>query len=145
MGAAKGVVAGVVLGVVGFILFLSFLPGSVQILHSTGVLKSNIDVFWDSACTNKTVEINWGALEPGEETSVVLYLVNNKDSYATMMLDTENWNPMDAVYYMTLLWNCSYPLPPDTVVPVKLTLRVDNYVKGITTFGFDIVMHATWT
>jgi len=117
---------------------------NVQILHNTGRVKSNIEVYWNAECSNITEFINWGVLSPGDEKSVTVYIRNNEDSYATMSLNTDNWNPSNAQRYMNLYWNCPSKIMSNGVVPVQLTLQVAESITAVAIFSFDILIIGEW-
>jgi len=66
-------------------------------LSSTGTVKAiNVEVFWDSDCTQIVSDIDWGLVEPGENTSNTVYLKNTGNAPLTLNLSCSNWIPATA-------------------------------------------------
>jgi hypothetical protein len=114
-------------------------------INSTGNIKAvGVGVYWDSACTNQTSSLDWGALAPGSTGSVMLYVKNNGTVPVTLNISFGGWNPTSAVTYLTPGWNCTnYVLGSGLVVASMLTLAVSQSITGITSFSFDITMTGT--
>lgn len=101
--------------------------------------ETNIGVYWDSACTRRVISIEWGTLYPGEIVNKIVYVRNEISNTLVIFFETENWEPSNAVYYLSVAWNWpSKFLYRNQVVPIKLTLKVLPN-QGITAFSFDIV------
>ncbi len=107
-----------------------------------GKLKAvNLGLYWDNACTNTTVAVDWGLFSPGAASSVTLYVRNEGSSAVKLNLTTRNWNPANASEYMTLAWNREgQVLEPQTVTTATLTLSVSANISGITDFSFDTIV-----
>jgi hypothetical protein len=101
----------------------------------------NLGLYWDNACSNATVAVDWGQLSPGAASSVTLYVQNQGSSAIKLNLTTRNWNPGNASKYLTLTWNREgQVLEPQTVVIATLTLSVSADISGITDFSFDTIV-----
>ena len=123
---------------------LSLVQTSRTIPNSGSLKGIGVGVYWDSACTNRTSSISWGALEPGSNKTVTVYVKNEGNSVATLSKSTQNWNPSTASGSMTLNWNyAGQTLSMNQVLQVKLTLTIAPTISGIATFGFDILITAT--
>jgi hypothetical protein len=121
---------------------------SVQInstIPNTGTLRTvGVGVYWDTAFTNKTTSISWGALDPGSKKNVTVYIRNEGYSGATLSMQTSNWNPSTASTYMALTWNYNGQLiNVGAAIVVKFTLSVSSSVSGITSFSFNITITTT--
>jgi len=98
-------------------------------------------LYWDSACANKTVAVDWGPFSPGASSSVTLYVRNEGDSAVKLNLTTCNWNPADASELITLTWDREGQIiEPQTVAAATLSLSVPASISGITGFSFDTIV-----
>jgi hypothetical protein len=107
-----------------------------------GKLKAvDLGLYWDNACTNATVGVDWGPLSPGASSNVTLYVRNQGDSAVKLNLTTRNWNPANASELITLSWNREgQVIEPQTVTVATLSLSVAANINGITDFGFDTIV-----
>jgi len=88
--------------------------------------------------------VTWGTLQPGESQNLICYIKNEGSSPTTLSLETSSWSPTEAQTYLDLSWNYNgYPIGPDEVVQIMLTLSVDSNIEGISTFSFDITIVAS--
>jgi hypothetical protein len=98
----------------------------------------NLGLYWNNACTNATVSVDWGLFSPGAASSITLYVRNEGSLAIKLNLTTRNWNPASASEYVTLTWNREGQiLEPQTVMTATLTLSVSANIGGITGFSFD--------
>ena len=103
-----------------------------------------VGIYWDQACTTRTLSVDWGPIEPGSNSSALVYIRNEGDSAVYLWMATSNWTPAVASGQMTLNWSYSGQiLDADQVIPIKLNLFVSSSVSGITDFSFDIIITAT--
>lgn len=101
----------------------------------------NLGLYWDNACTNTTVAVDWGLFSPGAASSVTLYVRNEGSSAVKLNLTTRNWNPANASEHITLTWNREGQVfEPQTVATATLTLSVSANISGITDFSFDTLV-----
>jgi hypothetical protein len=116
--------------------------GSVAYAYSMkGV---GVGIYWDQACTNRTLSLDWGAIELGSNSAVLVYVRNEGDSAVSLWIEPSNWTPIVASGQMALNWSyLGQILDVDQVIPVELNLFVSPSVSGITDFSFDIVITAT--
>ncbi len=114
-------------------------------IHSTGSIKGvGLGVYWDSQCTNATSSLDFGQLEPGSSKNIPLYLKNEGNSALTLNMTSENWDPANAIDYMTLTWNREgQQISPDEVIGFVITLSVSGNVQGISSFSLDIIISGT--
>lgn len=128
--------------VLGTILVNSVSNRTVAYAYSmSGV---GVGIYWDQACTNRTLSLDWGLIAPGSNSTVMVYVRNEGDSAVSLWMATSNWTPSVASGYMTLSWTYSGRiLSAYEVIPVELILNVYPTVSGISDFGFDIVITAT--
>ena len=112
--------------------------------YANSVRGIGVGIYWDQECTNRTLSLNWGPIEPGSNSTVMVYVRNEAESAVSLWLATSNWTPLVALSYMTLIW--TYPgriLSADEVIPMKLILDVSPTIIGISDFSFDIVITTT--
>jgi hypothetical protein len=110
------------------------------------VMGFGAEIYWDQGCTNRTLSINWGSIEPGSNQTFTVYIGNEGDSAARLSMTTSNWAPSAAMSHMTLNWNYSGQiLSVSQVIPMELILAVSPNVTGITNFSFDVTIATTTT
>jgi hypothetical protein len=112
------------------------LGSSGSILTTVGV-----GVYSNPHCSNAVISIPWGELEPGSSQNYQVYIRNEGISGSVLSLQTSNWSPSSASYYIELGW--SYRggiLTPGDVIPVTFKLTVSSSIEGITNFSFDITI-----
>jgi len=141
----KVVILTFVAGIIITLITIEVLSLNAQELHHSGTIVSNIGVYYDSMCTNETINIYWGILTPSEVKNVDLFIKNNKNTTMTMTMSTDKWNPLNATNYFSLTWNyTSKQITPYSIIPVKLTLNVSENVTGINDFSFNIIITGSW-
>lgn len=107
-------------------------------LHLIGV-----EAYWDQNCTDIVRWVDWGIIEPGDNSTVSFYVKNKGTNNATLSINASNWEPLNASRYLTLSWNYSGAvLQPEQLVPVTLILNVNINVTGFEFFSFDIWIFA---
>lgn len=129
---------------------------------SIGTIKTlGVEVYWDENLENRTTEVYWGTIYPGDLIPLDrLYVRSISNSNTTLHLGTANWTFRDADdnivsqpdSYMNLTWDYDEALvQPDEVVQVTLTLSVSSFsdfiyylvANDVTTFSFDILIWAS--
>lgn len=117
---------------------------SRTISNAGSVVTIGVGIYWDRECTSRVSVIDWGALEPGSDRSVAVYIRNEGSSPAGLTMHTANWNPPDASKYVVLSWNREgYSAGIAEVIQATFTLSISADIAGITTFGFDIIITAS--
>ena len=100
-----------------------------------------VGVYWDHACTNRTLSLNWGHIKAGSNSTLTVYIKNEGRSAVSLWLRTSRATPSTALDYMTLTWTYSGRiLSVDEVIPVELILNVSPTITGITNFSFDTII-----
>ena len=114
-------------------------------IPSSGTVKAvNVGVYWDSACTNVTISIPWGFVEPGTVTTCTVYVKNSGNVPLTLGLAASNWSPAQASTHITLTWDKQGTmLEAGAVAKAVLTLSVSSTITGIQSFSFDITFEGT--
>ena len=112
------------------------------VLQNVGNVKTiNVEVYWDSNCTNEVSLINWGIIEPGTTENVTVYILNTGNSNIMLSMNTTNWSPSSAPDYITLSWDYEdQSVGPSQVLQTTLTLSMSPSIQGITSFAFDLVI-----
>lgn len=111
-------------------------------LSSSGTVNTiNVEVFWDVNCTQIISDIDWGVLDPGENTSKTIYVKNTGSTAMMLNLTYSGWNPVEAGTYLSLTWDKEGAIVTvDEVVSTMLTLHVSDTIAGITSYSFDITI-----
>lgn len=111
-------------------------------LSSSGTVNTiNVEVFWDVNCTQIITDIDWGVLDPGENTSKTIYVKNTGSTAMMLNLTYSGWNPVEAGTYLSLTWDKEGAIVTvDEVVSTMLTLHVSDTIAGITSYSFDITI-----
>lgn len=101
-------------------------------------------VYWDQACTNRTLSLDWGLLDPGSNNTLTVYIRNEGNSAVHLWLDTSDWTPSAASGYMALSWNYSGQiLGTYQLAPVALNLCVSPSIIEINHFTFTTTVYTT--
>jgi hypothetical protein len=116
--------------------------GSNKNLVNAGPVKAfGVGIYWDQACTNRTLSLDWGSIEAGSNKTLTIYIKNEANSEVSVWLGAANWTPSASLDYISLNWNYSGQiLKADEVIPLELTLTVYPNISGITGFNFDTII-----
>ena len=126
------------LTIIAFGAFIASGGSAKSIVYASSVNGVGTGIYWDQACTNRTLSLPWGSVEAGSNTTLTIYIKNEGNSAAPLSLETSNWNPSAAINNISLKWNYSgQVLSAGQVIPIELTLTVCATVSGITNFSFD--------
>jgi len=119
--------------------------GSITaVAHAGSVEGLGAGIYWDQACTNRTLSLNWGFIETGSNNTLTVYIRNERNSAVSLWLRTSNWAPSASADFMSLNWNYSgQVLNADQVIPLELTLTVYPTISEITVFTFDTIITTT--
>jgi len=124
----------------------ALLQAQRRIVATVTIKTVGVGVYHDASATLPVTEINWGVKEPGSVSTYPMYIKNEGTSDVVLSLATEEWNPPEAVNYITLGWTYdSSALTPNQIIQVDFVLTIDSNITGITTFTFTIVVIATST
>jgi hypothetical protein len=117
---------------------------SRNVAYANSVRGIGVGIYWDRDCTNSVLSLDWGLIEPGANSTVMVYVRNEGDSAVSLWKATHNWTPSVASDYMTLDWTYSgRNLGANEVIPIELILDVSPTISGITDFSLDIIITAT--
>ena len=107
-----------------------------NLVHAQTIKGIGVGIYWDQACLNQTLSLNWGTIAAGTSKNLTVYIKNEGNSAISMSLSTSNWNPPSASSYISLNWNyTNQRLKTNEVIPIELTLTVSPTIDGITNFN----------
>jgi hypothetical protein len=117
------------------------------VFRNTAIVKSiDVGAYWDELCFNSIGAndgIDWGAIGPGENSTVVVYLRNEGNWRFTLSVRAANWSSPEAERYITFTTDYSGELiAVDGVIPVELALFISPDIRDVASFSFDIVIEA---
>ena len=114
-------------------------------ISNVGTVKTvNLTVWQDENRTIPLTSIDWGLLAPGQSKTVEAYLLSDGNTETILSIAIENWNPINASFYLAIMWDReNYTLQPKQVCLSSLTLTVDPDITGIENFSFGILLTAT--
>jgi len=127
------IIAAVFLALISGITVSGLLTQS-KILTSSGSVKSiNVEVYFDSLCTQVANSLDWGTPGPGDIFNKTVYIKNSGTVPVNLSLMTSSWTP--------LVWDSEgATVGAGQVLPVVLTLTVFDTITGITEFSFNIII-----
>lgn len=104
----------------------------------------DVEVYWDSGCTDTVTAVNWDILEPGMTFAKVMHVKNTGNAPLTLSMTCERWNPPEAEMHIDLVLDEDGTIvQPGVVVPVHVTLTVSPSISEITDFTFDMIITGT--
>jgi len=130
-----------VLGVSAVFIAYGIISGSFTV-NNTGYVKAiGVSVYFNAECTNEAHSIDWGYLQPGKNKSVTVYIKNNGTIPMILSHNTQNWTPPVAENYIIFSWDGEGKIVENGhVIPVILTLHVDENITDVESFSFDLVI-----
>jgi hypothetical protein len=78
-------------------------------------------------------------LSPGENKNITIYVRNEDNTTITLTISTLNWKPEEALQFLT--FSCTSnntTIEPQKTAKITLTLQVEQNIKNIKDFSFDI-------
>ena len=120
------------------------MPLQTKVLVYAQTIKGiGVGIYWDQACLNQTLSLNWGTIGAGTSKNLTVYIRNEGNSAISMSLSTSDWTPPSASSYISLNWNyTNQRLKTNEVIPTELTLTVSPTIDGITNFNHIITITA---
>ncbi|MEM2972088.1 MAG: hypothetical protein QW270_06690 [Candidatus Bathyarchaeia archaeon] len=114
-------------------------------ISSQGIIKTiNLKAYQDSACTIPLTKIDWGTLTPDTIATYNIYLLNDGNTNTTLTMTTEDWNPSNAINYISLTWDAEgKTLEPNKPLQVTFTLTISKDIERINSFSFYIIILAS--
>ena len=133
-----------ILTIVTLVAFTSNFVSITNLVRADTVKGIGVGIYWDQACTNKTVLLNWESTDAGATNNLTVYVRNEVDSAVSLLLGTSKWIPSASSDYISLNWNYSgQVLSVDQVIPLKLILAVSPNISEITDFSFNTIITIT--
>jgi hypothetical protein len=100
-----------------------------------------IDIYSDPECQFLMSNVEWGEIEAGDNSHIQIYIKNNGETSVIISLESENWSSETAQENMDLSWDYNgSPISTGDVLPVTLTLNVNDDCPEFDSFGFDIII-----
>src|SRR3990172_9431211 len=65
----------------------------ISVVHAGSVEGLGTGIYWDQACTNRTLSLDWGLIEAGSNNALTVYVRNECNSAVSLWLSTSNWTP----------------------------------------------------
>ena len=78
---------------------------NVSISTRGSILTVGVGVFWDQDCNNPVSSLSWGVVKPGTTKNITVYIGNEGNSRITIILNTTDWDPLNASNYIDLSWD----------------------------------------
>lgn len=115
-----------------------------RFVHASNVNGLGVGIYWDQACINRTLSLNWGPIDAGSNNTLTIYIRNEMSSTASLSLQTTDFTPSASSSDIALSWNYSgQVLSEGQVIPLELTLTVLPEISGITNFSFNTIITAS--
>ncbi|MCW3986409.1 MAG: hypothetical protein NWE91_08410 [Candidatus Bathyarchaeota archaeon] len=134
----------ITMAVAAVVITSGLLFGSQTINNQGNVNSVGVGVYWENACINEILTIDWGYMEPGASQNVTIYIQNEGTVPMTLNMTTDNWIPSSASTYMTLSWDSEgSQVNANSVLETVLTLSVASNISEISSFSFDITITGT--
>jgi hypothetical protein len=109
-----------------------------SVVEANSVVAIGAGIYWDQACTNKTLSFNWGLIELSSSNNLTVYVKNECNSAVSLELIAATWAPSATSKYISLNWNYTGQiLKTGEVIPIELTLKVNPAIVDITNFSFE--------
>ena len=100
-----------------------------------------IETYWDSKCTIRVSSIDWGALEPGTNKTVTLFIKNKGKTPVTLSYYVANCEPFEITNWLTLAWDYTgQSIKFKEVIQVVFDLYTSENADPMETFSFDIII-----
>ena len=135
----------VVIMIVGFLAIAStgLLINDKSTLNGT-IQALNVEVYKNHNATQNCTQINFGDLSPGAVSNQTVYIKNSGTKSASLSMNVEDWNPIQAGSSLVLSWNRKdHVLLPGELINATFALDADESVEGFSDFSFNIIIVST--
>ena len=131
--------------IVGFLTITSTgLLVTDQSTLNTTIQTLNVEIYKNPNATQNLTQINFGNLSPGAVSNQTVYIKNNGSKSASLSMNAENWNPIQANSSLVLSWNRKdHILHPGELINATFTLDADESIDGFSDFSFNIIIVST--
>ena len=110
-----------------------------QIPDQSSNEPAGFEAYWDSRGTQRVTSIEWGALEPGANESITMFIKNKGKSPITLSYFLSNWQTTELETYLDLTWDYDGQIINfKEMIPVTFTLHAAENAQTIEHFNFDI-------
>jgi hypothetical protein len=126
-------------------LAVSGILSTSRTIGSSGTVKAiNVEVYWDSECTQVVSEVDWGFCDPGSTIDKTVYIKNTGNAPLALSMTYSGWSPTEASDYISLSWDSEgAEIAAGSVKTAVLTLSISETITGIMDFSFNIVIEGT--
>ncbi len=130
-----GIIAIIALAITSGLVVSGLLTVS-KTLSSTGTVKAiNVEVYWDSSCTQVVNSIDWGIPGPGDSVSQTVYVKNDGNAPMNVSLSASGWSPVGADTYLGVSWDREgASIAAGEVLQAVITMDVSSSITGISGF-----------
>lgn len=120
-------------------------PPTTYTIGTTGIIiEGDITVgfYFDKFATNPIESISWGALEPGGNVTVPIYIRNEYVVPIVIVnMTTSSWEPASAETFLSFSYvENTNPIGINRQRVYELTLNIDPLIWGVNDFSFDITV-----
>jgi hypothetical protein len=134
----------IALAMVGSLAVTGLVTTSKTLSSACYVRGVNVEVYWDSQCTQVVGSVDWGSPEPGESMGRTVYIKNPGNARMTLGMSSSSWSPAAAESYLSVNWDRQgATIDVDEVVQATLTLVVSDLITGVADFSFNVVIEGT--
>jgi hypothetical protein len=121
---------------------VSYIWGKPKRESSRGKREQSVDldIFADEECNIKMKSIYWGEIEPGRNSTAVIYIKNRSKTPLTLTCSLSNFLPTESANYLSLDWDREgYLLEAHRTVEARLVLSVSS-TDAIEIFSVDVLI-----
>lgn len=131
----------IALAMVGSLAVTGLVTTSKTLSSASYVRGVNVEVYWDSQCTQVVDSVDWGSPEPGESICRTVYIKNPGNAKMILDLSSSSWSPAAAESYLSITWERQgATIDVDEVMQATLNLAVSDLITGVADFSFNIVI-----
>lgn len=131
----------IIVCIAGIMLVIIFMQALKQPIDYASQVSTHGTVSTTVGLETNTTAIEWGMLNPGDNTTIAVEVSNVGTKPVILSLQTSNYIPANAVNYLTLSWNYNNEtIQTGTSISVQLMLTVGPSIEGINDFSFNITI-----
>lgn len=134
----------IALAMVGSLAVTGLVTTSKTLSSASYVRGVNVEVYWDSQCTQVVDSVDWGSPEPGGSIGRTVYVKNPGNTKMTLGMSSSSWSPAAAESYLSITWERQgATIDVDEVVQATLNLAVSDLITEVADFSFNIVIEGS--